>query len=167
MPYGAQLIGRASSVRDVRLGLAVERLRSLDASGAGTYSTTVARSQIALAMPPRLRKPSVRWIALVLAPAALAIALATPSLPPPLPVGAVSVQRAATVAAGGEGTVAVNTLSAGELAEALPGIGPSYADRIVMYRRLFGPIRSLETLVELGIPAGTVEQIGPLLRFVP
>ena len=118
-------------------------------------------------MPPRLRHPSIRWIGLLLAPAALAIALATPSPPAPLPAEAASTQRPLTAAVAGQGTVGINVLDADELAKALPGVGPSYAARIVMYRRLFGPIRHPDILLELGIPASTVDRIGPLLRFGP
>ena len=52
------------------------------------------------------------------------------------------------------GTVALNALSADELAARLPGIGPVYAARIVHARTFFGPLRTAADLRALGIPRG-------------
>ena len=63
------------------------------------------------------------------------------------------------------GTVAVNTLDAGELAEQLPGIGPVYAARMVHTRTLFGPLHSAADLRALGIPDTTLAGLLPLISF--
>ena len=63
------------------------------------------------------------------------------------------------------GTVAVNALDADALASQLPGIGPTYAARIVHARTLFGPLRSAADLRALGIPNNTVERVLPLISF--
>ena len=63
------------------------------------------------------------------------------------------------------GTVAVNTLSADDLAARLPGIGPVYAARIVHARTFFGPLRSAADLRALGIPDATIERVLPLISF--
>lgn len=49
---------------------------------------------------------------------------------------------------GGEGLVNVNTASAVEI-EALPGIGPSLAARILEYREKHGPFKRLEDLMQV------------------
>ncbi len=102
-----------------------------------------------------------------MAPAAIALALLAPAPSAPFPTAPTpepSVTEPVTV---GSGEAPVNRLDAQELAEALPGIGESYAARIVAYRWLFGPIRDPETLLEIGIPAATVARIAPLLAFDP
>lgn len=63
------------------------------------------------------------------------------------------------------GTVAVNTLSADDLAAQLPGVGPAYAARIVHARTFFGPLRTAADLRALGIPDATVERVLPLISF--
>ncbi len=63
------------------------------------------------------------------------------------------------------GTVAINTLSADDLADRLPGIGPGYAARIVHARTFFGPLQSAADLRALGIPNATVERVLPLISF--
>lgn len=63
------------------------------------------------------------------------------------------------------GTVAVNTLSADDLAAQLPGIGSVYAARIVHARTFFGPLQSAADLRALGIPDATIEQVLPLISF--
>ena len=63
------------------------------------------------------------------------------------------------------GTVAINTLSADDLADRLPGIGPVYAARIVHARTFFGPLQSAADLRALGIPNATVERVLPLISF--
>lgn len=63
------------------------------------------------------------------------------------------------------GTVAVNTLSADDLAAQLPGIGSVYAARIVHARTFFGPLQSAADLRALGIPDATVDRVLPLISF--
>lgn len=63
------------------------------------------------------------------------------------------------------GTVAVNALDADALASQLPGIGPTYAARIVHARTFFGPLRTAADLRALGIPNNTVERVLPLISF--
>lgn len=98
------------------------------------------------------------WVALILAPAAVALALLTPSVlpgfdsppaepsPPAIELSAAALQW-------------INAASADVLADQVPGIGPLYAERITTYRRLFGPITEARTLVDLGIPARVVERL--------
>ena len=111
------------------------------------------------------RSPRRRLLGLPLAVAALVLALLTPQpLPPPPDV------RPATFpisAIGGEASVDINQLDAQALAEALPGVGPRYAQRMVVHRKLFGPIRRPQTLIDLGLPRELVESLGPRLRFAP
>jgi competence protein ComEA len=67
----------------------------------------------------------------------------------------------------GGGVVDVNTASAEEL-DALPGIGPALAARIVEHRARGGRFRSLEALAEVpGIGPATVERLRPLARATP
>ena len=67
-----------------------------------------------------------------------------------------------SVAGGGEDKavkVNLNTAGAAEL-EALPGIGPSYARRIVEYREKNGPFKRVEDLLNVqGIGDKTLERI--------
>ena len=63
------------------------------------------------------------------------------------------------------GTVAVNMLSADDLAAQLPGIGPVYAARIVHARTFFGPLQSAADLRALGIPDASIERVLPLISF--
>lgn len=61
-------------------------------------------------------------------------------------------------AAGGE-KININTASADDLAS-LPGIGPSYAQRIVEYREKNGPFHKVEDLLNVrGIGEKTFERI--------
>jgi competence protein ComEA len=58
----------------------------------------------------------------------------------------------------------LNRATATEL-EALPGIGPALAERIVQYRAARGPFARVEDLADVpGIGAATMEILGPLLR---
>ncbi len=63
------------------------------------------------------------------------------------------------------GSLPINLLPPDELAERLPGIGPSYAARIAHVRTIFGPLRSADDLSALGIPSATVRRIAPLISF--
>lgn len=62
------------------------------------------------------------------------------------------------------GLVSINTASAAEL-EALPGIGPATAQKIIEYRTLHGPFRSVDDLIHVsGIGPKTLEKLRPYLR---
>ena len=63
------------------------------------------------------------------------------------------------------GRIAVNVLPADDLAAQLPGIGPTYAARIVHARTFFGPLRSAADLGAVGIPYAAVERLLPLISF--
>ena len=111
------------------------------------------------------RRPRRRLLGLPLAMAALVLALLTPQpLPPPPDVqpGVASVS-----AVGSEASVDINQLDAQALAKALPGVGRRYAQRMVVHRKLFGPIRRPQTLIDLGLPSELVESLSPRLRFAP
>lgn len=61
------------------------------------------------------------------------------------------------------GTININTASAEEL-DALPGIGPALAGRIVAYRQQHGPFASVEELSNVsGISPKMVETLRPLI----
>ena len=58
----------------------------------------------------------------------------------------------------------INTANPEMLADALPGIGPSKARAIVLYREQNGPFKTVDQLIEVkGIGAGTLEKIRPLV----
>lgn len=85
---------------------------------------------------------------------ATASALATPPEPAP----------AAPPAGGGVGVVDLASASAAEL-DALPGIGPVLAARIVAHRDRHGPFRSPDELLAVpGIGPRLLERIRPRLR---
>ncbi len=75
-------------------------------------------------------------------------------------------QSAGTPTSGvGAGKVNVNTASAGEL-EALPGIGPVLAQRIVQYREQNGPYNGPEDLVKVrGISRSLVERLADQITY--
>ena len=80
-----------------------------------------------------------------------------------LALAAAMPQPAAAAAPTGEaapqGKVNINTASADELT-ALPGIGPSYAQRIVEHREKNGPFKRIEDLLAVrGIGDKTFEKI--------
>ncbi len=59
----------------------------------------------------------------------------------------------------------INRASSAELAE-LPGLGPLLAERIIRYRILHGPFRSLEELLKIpGIGPKTLERLRPFVRI--
>ncbi len=91
-----------------------------------------------------------------------------PRVPEPsLPEGAEGVEEGgrAVAAAPPRGPLDPNTASAAEL-EALPGIGPVLARRIVEYRRAHGRFERLEDLLEVqGIGPRMLERLRPLLRL--
>ncbi|NND91764.1 MAG: helix-hairpin-helix domain-containing protein [Granulosicoccus sp.] len=65
-----------------------------------------------------------------------------------------------------QGSVDINSATEMELAEALPGIGPSKARAIVAWRQLNGPFQSIEQLLEVsGIGPVTLENIRPYIRI--
>jgi competence protein ComEA len=61
----------------------------------------------------------------------------------------------------------INTASATEL-DSLPGIGPSYAQKIIQYREQNGPFQTTEDIVKVtGIGSGTYERIKDLITVGP
>jgi competence protein ComEA len=52
--------------------------------------------------------------------------------------------------------------------EALPGVGPTIASRIIDYRKAHGPFRSVDQLDEIsGIGAETLAELRNLVTVVP
>lgn len=97
--------------------------------------------------------------------AAMAQHLALPAAP-----AALAEPRAAErapVVTSAAGPLDVNSATAAEL-EALPGIGPALAGRIVEWRERHGRFRGVEALAEVpGIGEGTVRRVAPLVRASP
>lgn len=88
--------------------------------------------------------------------------------PPPV-AGPGDVPATATVSAPTlpVGAIDVNTATAEEL-DALPGIGPVLAERIIARRSASGPYRSVEDLEEVpGISATMVDDLRPLITVGP
>jgi len=84
----------------------------------------------------------------------LALTLVLAAVLPPVLAAAPGQGQAAT-----EAKININTASAEELT-ALPGIGPSYAQRIVEHREKNGPFKRLEDLLNVrGIGDKTFERI--------
>ena len=65
------------------------------------------------------------------------------------------------------GPLDLNTASASDL-DSLPGIGQSFADRIIEYRTTNGPFASVEDLQKVkGIGAALFAKIAPLVSVGP
>lgn len=104
------------------------------------------------------------WLTLAPAPA---VAAPPPSSPPAGAVPRAARAGSATAAAGGGGVVDLNRASAEEL-EALPGVGPALAARIVAWRAAHGPFRSADELVQVpGIGSKTATRLRPRVRASP
>lgn len=64
--------------------------------------------------------------------------------------------------------ICINTASAAELAEILPGIGEALAERIIAYREEHGRFQQLEELLEVsGIGEKKLDAISPYLTLDP
>lgn len=64
-----------------------------------------------------------------------------------------------------EGTININTATAEELSDFLPGIGPKKAEAIVSYRSLSGGFGSVDELLNVdGIGKATLDKIRPYCR---
>ena len=64
--------------------------------------------------------------------------------------------------------ICLNTASAAELAETLPGIGEALAERIIAYREEHGRFQKLEELLEVsGIGEKKLDAISPYLTLDP
>lgn len=73
-------------------------------------------------------------------------------------------EAGAAAPAGGTGVVDLNTATAEQL-DALPGVGPAIARRIVEHRDANGPFRSVDDLEQVaGIGPATLEKIRPQAR---
>jgi len=99
-----------------------------------------------------------RWIGLLLAPAAVALAILTPSVLPETAPPQVA-QSPPAIELSASTLQWINAASAEELADELPGIGPLLAERIATHRRLFGAITEARTLIDLGIPERVVQRL--------
>ena len=72
-----------------------------------------------------------------------------------------------TAGAAHSGPLDINTASASDL-DSLPGIGQSFADRIIEYRSTNGPFTSVEDLQKVkGIGAALFAKIAPLVSVGP
>jgi len=70
------------------------------------------------------------------------------------------------VAAGSAPTLNINTATAAQLDDLLPGIGPEKARRIVAWRAANGPFQTIDQLLEVsGIGPKTLERIRPYLQL--
>ena len=84
--------------------------------------------------------------------------------PPDRPMGSTVAERPAPAAAGESGLVDLNRASAREL-DALPGIGPVLAARIVAHRERHGPFANAEELLAVrGIGPRLLARLAPRIR---
>jgi competence protein ComEA len=85
--------------------------------------------------------------------------------PPPGPTTVAGGSVGAGNSEGARGLIPINTASAAQL-EALPGIGPALAERIVAYREAHGPFRQPEEIMQVtGIGEARYEQIRSLITI--
>lgn len=97
-------------------------------------------------------------------------ALGETAAPPPVVVG--PAPTAVPARSGGlslslEGLININTATALEL-EALPGIGPSTAEKIIAHREANGPFAAIEAIMDVpGIGEGKFEEIKGLITVGP
>jgi len=107
---------------------------------------------------------ALNWLPAIAGVAAVMLALSAPPVPaalprtPPLPATSLPSRP-------GEPGIDINRLDAATLADVLPGVGVALAERIVVYRTLFGPLRSADDLLALGLSAAAVERVRHLLRY--
>jgi competence protein ComEA len=95
---------------------------------------------------------------------ALLLALSYPAVPIASPSAYTTVQEARPAAASAQ-PVNVNTATVAQF-EALPGIGPSMAQRIVAYRDKNGPFKKLDDLMNIqGIGEKSFLKLRPLLTI--
>ena len=123
-----------------------------------------ARPDAPPALSPRGASDSTHAAALDSAPR-----MAPAAAPPGEGVGAPRARDARAGARAGHGDpvapVRINTAGALDL-QALPGVGPVLAQRIVAYREAHGPLRSLSDLRRVrGIGPRACERLAPLVRF--
>ncbi|MFH1086232.1 MAG: ComEA family DNA-binding protein [Chloroflexota bacterium] len=84
--------------------------------------------------------------------------------PPPSPAVGAGGAPPATGPSGGGTRVNINTANAADL-DALPGIGPALAGRIIAYRQAQGPFRTTADVMQVnGIGPACYEQIKDLIR---
>lgn len=92
--------------------------------------------------------------------------LTPPTVPPPGTAG----QPAAptpTASTSPAGPVNINTAGVADL-DALPGIGPAIAQRVIDYREANGPFQTVEELAEVrGISEAMVAELRPLITLGP
>lgn len=154
----------------------LEGARARDAVlAAGGFAPGADRGAVNLAAPladgQQLHVPAMGEAASgeAVPPAAAVAGTGGAALAPGTQVGGLGGGGPAGVASGGVGAGAtavrldINRASATEL-EALPGIGPALAERIVAYRTAHGPFRAPDGLLDVGgIGAKTLERFAGLI----
>ena len=109
-------------------------------------------------------------VQVVLAPAEAAAATGVPAAPPAAVAESGGADGPATgceQASVAQGAIDLNRASPEEL-EALPGIGPALAQRIVGFRETFGPFRQVDDLLEVrGIGPKLLERLKDRVRVDP